>query len=94
MTMIKPEESIPFRPADYQHIRAHGSWLLRLCALCGRELEYLGETASEAHAREATEEPWSSGDGADCTPTHKRENRDRRLDEDDHDRCQCEGRAC
>jgi hypothetical protein len=84
--LVEPQSSSPF---DYSHARHLGSHLLRCCALCGCELEYLGETPSEADARENAAEPWGYADGADGTPTHKLENRDARLDTDDHDRCQC-----
>lgn len=88
----KPPQVIPGHPFDYQHARHPGSWLLRCCAMCGGELEYLGETPDGARERERNEDYWEIGDGADCVPTHKYNNRDSGLDEDDHDRCQCEGR--
>lgn len=83
----RPLETIPNHPFDYLHFRHLGSQLLRFCALCGGELEYMGETPDEANRRENASDPWEYGSGADCTPTHK--NRDSRLDHDDHDRCQC-----
>ncbi len=82
-------ETIPGHPFDYLHFRHLGSHLLRVCALCGGELEYAGETPDEAHRRENESDPWRLGDGADCEALHKFEMRDRRLDADDHDRCQC-----
>lgn len=89
MTWPKPVEAVPDHPFDYGSFRYLGSHLLRRCALCGGELEYAGETPDEAHKRENESDPWAMGDGADCEPLHKYDARDRRLDSDDHDRCQC-----
>lgn len=71
--VVFEKEYIPGSPFDYDRFRYAGSHLLRVCALCGKELTFCGETASEA----------------DCTPHYKQHDRDRRLDIDDHDRCQC-----
>lgn len=81
----RPVEVQYGNPFDYAHHRHLGSHLLRCCALCGGELEYCGETARVAHARESVGDPWSYGD---CIPPPLA-NRDKQLDDDDHDRCQC-----
>lgn len=78
------KDYVPSSPFDYHHVRAHGSHLLRCCAVCGGELEFYGETLDEAAERERREDAWESyPDPPD---------RGGRLDYDDHDICQCEGR--
>lgn len=65
-------------PFDYHPNRRGGSWLLRCCAMCGQEMTHLGLAEGQyiPHDYDVTDPP----------------PRDRRLDYDDHDICQCEAR--